>query len=121
MTPLTTIESVLTTFGSTDISHDTINLLINDASLQVVLDKFPIDFQELATRYFTCHLMFLQSQQTSSAMQGVTMESVGSLKKQYSAYSGAKGVFNDRWEQLYLTLKQDVQTNGVGSNLAKFI
>lgn len=108
-------------YGDTDIQDELITQFIQDASMQVQLDNFSINFQEIATRYWTCHLLFLREQANDeNAKTNVTLNQVGELKQQFSSYSGSKSEYNDRYEQLYDKLKEDVANDGSTDNMAFF-
>lgn len=121
MQPLTTLSVVKSTFGQTDLNDEAIAQFIADATVQITIDSLPDVYQEIATRYFACHLMFVAQQQSANSIQNVTSVQVGTLKKTYGSYSGAKGVYNDRWEQLYQELKINIQTSGVDAPIVKFM
>lgn len=121
MTTFTTVSAVRMQYGDTDIEDDVLTQLIQDASMQVQLDAFPVNFQEIATRYWTCHLLFLREQSVDdSAKTNITLAQVGDVKTEYGSYSGSKDMYNDRYEQLYDKLKDDVANNGATDNMARF-
>lgn len=121
MQPLTNLDAVKSTFGQTALTDDVITQFIADATVQITIDNLPDVYQELATRYFACHLMFVAQQQSANSIENVTSVQAGPLKKTYGSYSGSKGVYNDRWEQLYQELKFNIQTAGVDAPVAKFM
>lgn len=121
MTAYTTISAVRMQYGDTDIQDDVLNQFIQDASMQVQLDNFSINFQEIAARYWTCHLLYLREQANDeNAKANVTVEQVSGIKRQFSSYSGSKSEYNDRYERLYDKLKEDVANDGSTDNMAVF-
>lgn len=78
MTKPTVTDVKLTAVELSNVSEESITLLINDAWLEVD-KKFKEEFKEKACRYLACHLAVLNNQNTRS-------EQLGPLKKEYSGF-----------------------------------
>lgn len=117
---LTTIDKVKSTapelVGS--LSDDTLTTFIEDASLQVVVDRFPeavrvgngdVDIRELAARYLACHLA---SMDTPGA-KGVTSEQVDVIRRTYADKTASGWLNSSIWGQLYLRLYEQYAGGGV--------
>lgn len=95
-----------------DMSDDTINELIGDASMQVLADHFPkvvhadgedIPIRELATRYLTLHLATMDTK----AGQGVVSEKVDVIERQYQNKTSKDWLNSSTWGQMYLRLYRE--------------
>lgn len=100
ITPLTTAEAVKNTAPdlTNSMSDDTLKMLIQDATSQVLSDQFPehvqvggqeLPIREEAARYFTLHLCSMDSK----SAQGVQTEQVDVIKRQYFS----KNIQGQRW------------------------
>lgn len=118
MKALTNAEAVKQFVNDDTIDDSVLQLLINDASLRVVQDKVRTDMQEYAARLFTAHLLMVRKQSSSSAMDGVTVEKVGPIERDYSAYSRGSSTFDDPFIKEY---QQLLDTLGTGDNVGRFI
>lgn len=119
----TTVEAVKNYFGKTriadnDISEDQLVQVIADSSFQVKVDNVPDKYQEYAERLWACHMLQLGISQSGTSGEGVLLEQVGSLKTQYTAYSGSRSEFGDRYEEAYSKL---IDSLGLGSGTARFM
>lgn len=92
-----------------DMTDDTINALIQDASLQVIADRFPkairadgeeFGIRELAARYLTLHMATMDSAQG----QGVTREKVDVIERDYADKTAKDWLNSSTWGQMYLRL-----------------
>ena len=92
-----------------DMTDDTISALIQDASLQVIADRFPkairaddeeFDIRELATRYLALHMATMDSAQG----QGVTREKVDVIERDYADKTAKDWLNSSTWGQMYLRL-----------------
>lgn len=92
-----------------DMTDDTISALIQDASLQVVADRFPkairaddeeFDIRELAARYLTLHMATMDSSQG----QGVVREKVDVIERDYADKTAKDWLNSSTWGQMYLRL-----------------
>lgn len=90
-------------------TDDTIGALIQDASLQVIADRFPkairadgeeFDIRELAARYLTLHMATMDT----SAGQGVTSEKVDVIERDYADKTAKDWLNSSTWGQMYLRL-----------------
>ena len=102
------------TAGMTD---DTIDALIQDASLQVIADRFPkairadseeLDIRELAARYLTMHMATMDSAQG----QGVTREKVDVIERDYADKTAKDWLNSSTWGQMYLRLYSKYAAGG---------
>lgn len=91
------------------ITDDTISALIQDASLQVIADRFPkairaddeeFDIRELAARYLTLHMATMDTAQG----QGVTREKVDAIERDYADKTAKDWLNSSTWGQMYLRL-----------------
>ncbi|MBD5430138.1 DUF4054 domain-containing protein [Lactobacillus sp.] len=105
---LTTVDKVRATSSDlTDgISDDTLKLLIEDASIQVIADDFPktvnnVPIQELAARYLALHLITTQSVASS---ESVISEKVDVIEKHYSDKSRLDWLKLSPYGRMYLRL-----------------
>ena len=92
-----------------DMTDDTISALIQDASLQVIADRFPkairadgeeFGIRELAARYLTLHMATMDSAQG----QGVTKEKVDVIERDYADKTAKDWLNSSTWGQMYLRL-----------------
>lgn len=92
-----------------DLSDNTINALIANASMIALADKFPkfkvidgekLAVRDMATRYMTLHLISTQSE----GGQGITSEKVDVLEVHYADTSKLDWLNRSPWGQLYLRL-----------------
>lgn len=92
-----------------NMTDDTIGALIQDASLQVIADRFPkavraddeeFDIRELAARYLTLHMATMDSAQG----QGVTREKVDVIERDYADKTAKDWLNSSTWGQMYLRL-----------------
>lgn len=100
-----------------DMTDDTISALIQDASLQVVADRFPkairaddeeFDIRELAARYLTLHMATMDSAQG----QGVVREKVDVIERDYADKTAKDWLNSSTWGQMYLRLYYKYATDG---------
>lgn len=119
----TTIEKVteyfskenLTEFG---IGNSQLQNYIDDAFLQVQMDRIPENYFEYAQRLWVCHMIYLNVQQSNSDVTGVALEQVGPLKTQYFSYNGSTSNSGDRYEVTYYKLLNSL---GLRGNVFKFV
>lgn len=92
-----------------NMTDDTIGALIQDASLQVIADRFPkairadgedFDIRELAARYLTLHMTTMDSAQG----QGVVREKVDVIERDYADKTAKDWLNSSTWGQMYLRL-----------------
>ena len=81
-------------------TDDTIGALIQDASLQVIADRFPKVIRELAARYLTLHMATMDSAQG----QGVVREKVDVIERDYADKTAKDWLNSSTWGQMYLRL-----------------
>ena len=92
-----------------NMTDDTIGALIQDASLQVIADRFPkvirvdgeeLDIRELTARYLTLHMATMDSAQG----QGVVREKVDVIERDYADKTAKDWLNSSTWGQMYLRL-----------------
>lgn len=92
-----------------NLSDDTINALIANASMIALADKFPkfkvidgerLAVRDMATRYMTLHLISTQQ----GGASGVLSEKVDVLETHYADTSKLDWLNRSPWGQLYLRL-----------------
>lgn len=112
----TSTESVKNTFGidkinENSISENQIIQTIDDASIQVDIDKVPAKYVEYAERLYACHLLTASVQASNSSDSSVILEKVGALQTQYKNYDGTNK-YDDLWEATYNKLLTSLGLRG---------
>lgn len=105
---LTTVDKLKATASdlTNGVSDETLNLLIEDASIQVIADGFPekikgMPIRELATRYLALHLITTRSNTSS---ENIISEKVDVIERHYSDKSRLDWLKLSPYGRMYLRL-----------------
>lgn len=106
---LTSVDKVKATAPDLigDMDDDTLNRLIEDASITVIADGFPkevviddnkLDIREIASRYLALHIATMDSK----SGQGISSEKVDVIERHYFDKTSKDWLNSSTWGQTYL-------------------